>query len=82
MKRLNRIDAKFKELAARKEKALILYMTAGDPSLKKNEELIPELEKQGVDWIELGVLHVVPLFWRVQALKCQNQCKPADVYVF
>ena len=58
---MNRIDKKFKELKKKKKKALIIYMTAGDPSLKKNEELILAFEKEGVDLIELGVPFSDPL---------------------
>ena len=36
-------------------------MTAGDPSLSKSEALIPALEKEGVDLIELGVPFSDPL---------------------
>jgi tryptophan synthase alpha chain len=58
---VHRIAGKFKELKKRKEKALIIYLTAGDPNLKKNEELIYALEKDGVDLIELGVPFSDPL---------------------
>ena len=58
---MNRITKKFKELKARKEKALIVYITAGDPSFKKNEQLIRAFEKDGVDLIELGVPFSDPL---------------------
>jgi len=58
---MNRIDQKFSELKKRKEKALIIYMTAGDPSLKKNEVLIYAFEKDRVDLIELGVPFSDPL---------------------
>lgn len=58
---MNRIDKKFKELKKQKKKTLIIYMTAGDPSLKKNEELILAFEKEGVDLIELGVPFSDPL---------------------
>lgn len=58
---MNRIDLKFKELKKEKKKALILFMTAGDPSLKKTGELIPAFEKEGVDLIELGVPFSDPL---------------------
>jgi len=37
------------------KKALIAYITAGDPSLKETEKLIIELEKAGVDLIEIGL---------------------------
>lgn len=52
---MNRIEKKFKELKSRKEKALVIYLTAGDPSLKKNADLISAFENDGVDLIELGV---------------------------
>ena len=58
---MNRIDAKFKELRKKRKKALILYMTAGDPSLGRNAELIAAFEKEGVDFVELGVPFSDPL---------------------
>ena len=58
---LNRISKKFAELKKKKQKALIIFMTAGDPSLKKNEQLIHAFEKEGVDLIELGVPFSDPL---------------------
>ena len=51
---MNRIDKKFIDLKKQNKKALIIYMTAGDPSLQKNESLIYSFEKEGVDLIELG----------------------------
>src|SRR3989338_7914065 len=58
---MNRIQKKFMDLKKRKQKALIVYMTAGDPSLEKNEALIYAFEKEGVDLIELGVPFSDPL---------------------
>ena len=58
---MSRLQARFKALAAKKEKALIAFITAGDPSFKKNEELIPCLEREGVDVVELGVPFSDPL---------------------
>ncbi len=52
---------KFRELNARGRKALILFMTAGDPGLKKNEDLILACEKEGADILELGVPFSDPL---------------------
>ena len=49
------------DLKKKRQKALIVFMTAGDPSLKKNEELIHSFEKEGVDLIELGVPFSDPL---------------------
>ena len=50
-----RIAARFAELSARNEAALIPYIVAGDPSLKRTRELALELEARGADLIELGV---------------------------
>lgn len=50
---MNRIDKKFKELAGRK--ALITFITAGDPDLETTEALVLEMEKNGADLIEIGV---------------------------
>lgn len=52
---MSRIAEKFQALKAKKEKALIVYLTAGDPSLAVTEELIPALEKAGADILEIGV---------------------------
>ncbi len=58
---MNRIAKKFATLKKNNKKALIVYMTAGDPSLQKNKESIFEFEKNGVDLIELGVPFSDPL---------------------
>lgn len=57
----NRIDQKFKELKAKGKKALIVYLTCGYPDLRITEQLVLELEKRGVDIIELGVPFSDPL---------------------
>lgn len=57
----NRIDLKFKELRRKGQKALISYITAGDPSLELTYELVLELEKRGADIVELGVPFSDPL---------------------
>ncbi len=58
---MNRVDAKFTELGQQKKKAFIAYITAGDPSLKITEALVPALEEAGVDMIELGIPFSDPL---------------------
>ena len=58
---MNRIEKKFSELRKKKKKALIVFMTAGDPSFKLNERLIPAFEKEGADLIEIGVPFSDPL---------------------
>jgi tryptophan synthase alpha chain len=52
---MSRIADKFDELNKNGEKALITFITAGDPDLDMTGELIPEMEKSGADIIELGV---------------------------
>jgi tryptophan synthase alpha chain len=50
-----RIERKFRELKQKKKKALVLYLTAGDPDLQTTCGLILALEETGVDVIEIGV---------------------------
>ncbi len=52
---MKRIEEKFSTLAAKNEKALIVYLTAGDPSLDITRKLIFALEKAGADILEIGV---------------------------
>ncbi len=58
---MSRLDKKFSELRKKKKKAFIVFITAGDPSLKKNEDLVASFEKDGVDIVELGVPFSDPL---------------------
>jgi tryptophan synthase alpha chain len=50
-----RIAAKFRELRARDEAALIPFIVAGDPDLETTGRLVLEFEQRGADLIELGV---------------------------
>ena len=52
---MGRIGDRFESLRGKKEKALIVYLTAGDPSLSVTKKLIFALEKAGVDILEIGV---------------------------
>ena len=52
---MGRIGDKFESLCGKKEKTLIVYLTAGDPSLEITKKLIIGLEKAGVDILEIGV---------------------------
>jgi len=52
---MGRIGKKFEALRAKKEKAMIVYLTAGDPSLTATRELVLGLEKSGADLVEIGV---------------------------
>jgi tryptophan synthase alpha chain len=52
---MGRIAATFKELKKKNDKALVTFITAGDPDLATTAEMIPELERAGADIIELGI---------------------------
>jgi tryptophan synthase alpha chain len=58
---MNRIDKKFIQLKKQNKKAFIVFITAGFPDLSTTAKLVIELEKQGVDIIELGVPFSEPL---------------------
>lgn len=57
----NRIDQKFAELRAAGKKALVVYISAGDPNLAATKSLALALEKAGVDVLELGMPFSDPL---------------------
>ncbi len=52
---MGRIGKKFQELKQKNEKALVVYLTAGDPDLSTTEAMIPALAAAGVDILEIGV---------------------------
>src|ERR1043165_3915520 len=56
-----RIDQKFADLRTAKRKALIAYISAGDPHLDATRELAWAFENAGVDLLELGVPFSDPL---------------------
>ncbi|WP_026487254.1 tryptophan synthase subunit alpha [Caldanaerobius polysaccharolyticus] len=58
---MNRIDERFSRLIARGQKALITYITAGDPHIELTYQLVLEMEKAGADMIELGIPYSDPL---------------------
>lgn len=51
---MSRITTTFEALQQRGEKALITFVTAGDPDLDKTEQIVHALVEAGVDLIELG----------------------------
>ena len=57
----NRIDQTFEKLRAQNQAAMIAYIAAGDPSLAATEEIVPALERAGVDLVELGLPFSDPL---------------------
>ena len=52
---MTRIGKKFAELKHQQRKALVTFITAGDPDLALTERLIPAMAEAGADVIELGV---------------------------
>jgi tryptophan synthase alpha chain len=52
---MGRISRVFEELRSRREKALIPFITAGDPDLQTTEELFHALVRGGADLVELGI---------------------------
>ncbi|MBQ4486778.1 MAG: tryptophan synthase subunit alpha, partial [Oscillospiraceae bacterium] len=52
---MNRIDSRFAELKAQNRKALITFITAGDPDMHTTEENVLAMFDNGADIIELGV---------------------------
>jgi len=57
----NRIDRLFADLRAKKRKALVAYLVAGDPDLESTAQLVPALAEAGADLVELGVPFSDPL---------------------
>lgn len=52
---MNRIDSMFHTLKAEGKKALITFITAGDPTIRDTERMVLEMERQGADLVELGI---------------------------
>lgn len=57
----SRIAKKFNQIKKTGEKALITYITAGDPNLDTTYKLVLEMERAGVDIVELGIPYSDPL---------------------
>jgi tryptophan synthase alpha chain len=52
---MNRIDKRFKQLRAKRQKAFVAFLTAGYPDLATTKELVLDFAARGVDMIELGI---------------------------
>ena len=52
---LNRIDQKFLNLDKEKKKALVAFVTSGDPDFHSSKKIINSLPKFGADFIEIGI---------------------------
>ena len=58
---MNRIDALFQRLRADGRRALMPFITAGDPDLPTTAALITELVERGADMVELGIPYSDPI---------------------
>ncbi len=58
---MNRIEKTFQKLKQKNQKALITFITAGDPDIDSTVHFIHALEEGGTDIIELGVPFSDPL---------------------
>jgi len=56
-----KIEKTLRDLKDQQEKALIIYITAGDPSLEVTEKLVYNIAEAGADIIELGIPFSDPL---------------------
>lgn len=57
----NRIDNMFEKRLTDGRKALITFVTAGDPDLETTRQLVLKMEESGADLIELGVPYSDPI---------------------
>ncbi|MTI65296.1 MAG: tryptophan synthase subunit alpha [Firmicutes bacterium] len=57
----SRITEKFNKLKKENKKALIPYITSGDPDLDTTVNLVLELERAGADIVELGISYSDPI---------------------
>lgn len=58
---MTRIDAKFADLKAMRQKAFVSYVMAGDPDFDTSLEIVKGLPGAGVDIIELGLPFTDPM---------------------
>lgn len=58
---MSRISHRFSELRAREERALIPFITGGDPGIFATDPLVLEMEAAGADIVEIGVPFSDPL---------------------
>src|SRR5439155_12808104 len=58
---MNPVDTLFQRLHAKKRKAFIPFVTAGDPDLQTTQTLIAELARRGASLIEVGFAYSDPV---------------------
>jgi len=58
---MTRLSKSLEDLGRNNEAALICFITAGDPDIGMTEQLVVEMDRAGVDAIELGIPFTDPL---------------------
>src|SRR3989337_496381 len=58
---MTRLSQQFQRLKSNGEAGLICFITAGDPDLDTTERLVLEMDRAGVDVVELGIPFTDPL---------------------
>ncbi|WHH59596.1 tryptophan synthase subunit alpha [Petroclostridium sp. X23] len=58
---MTRIEKKFEILKQNSQKALITYITAGDPDVQTTKRLVLEMERNGADIVEIGIPYSDPV---------------------
>ncbi len=82
---MSRIGSKFDELKKLNKKALITYVTAGDPTIDTTIRLVHEMESRGADIVELGIpfsdpVAEGPVIQAASERALKNKIRIADVY--
>lgn len=57
----NRIEKKFRDLKDNEQKALIAFLTAGDPDIDTSFDVVEHMIKNGIDLLEIGIPFSDPL---------------------
>ena len=57
----NRISIKFEDLRNKNQKALITFLTAGDPDIETTYKVVKEMIDNGIDILEIGIPFSDPL---------------------
>jgi tryptophan synthase alpha chain len=78
---VKRIDETFRRLKKRGEKALIPFITAGDPDLTTTKALALEMAKRGADLLELGIPFSDPLADGPTIQAASNRALKAGVHL-
>ena len=58
---MSRLAQRFEQLKARGEKALVCFVTAGDPTYERTAEIVVALGEAGADAVEIGIAFSDPL---------------------